>query len=169
MLRRVREPRLPAARNAEHRQWKDFRCLRGAGNTQTFNPSFARGKTQKTSRNLCSRRAQPRCGNGASGDPVQSARLSPRRPRCCRGRCLSTSYVDGFHSATCFKVAEVFREAKDPARAGLRERQATVSMSHFGARSGGSAIRIFRFRSAEIRRISSAVSEKSNTSRFSTI
>jgi hypothetical protein len=43
---------LHAVRNAVHRQWKDFCCLRGAGNTQTFNPSFARGKTQKASRNF---------------------------------------------------------------------------------------------------------------------
>src|SRR5512143_1918968 len=39
------------AEDAEHRQWKNDCCLRGAGNTQTFNPSFARGKTQKASRN----------------------------------------------------------------------------------------------------------------------
>ena len=30
---------------------ESFRCLRGAGNTQPFDVSFARGKTQKTSRN----------------------------------------------------------------------------------------------------------------------
>jgi len=43
--------RLHAAESAEREQRKRFRCLHGAGNKQTYDLSFARGKIQKTSRN----------------------------------------------------------------------------------------------------------------------
>src|SRR5262249_20721309 len=43
--------RLHAAESAEREQRKRFRCLNGAGNKQTYDLSFARGKIQKTSRN----------------------------------------------------------------------------------------------------------------------
>src|SRR5262245_2918977 len=45
------KPRLNAAENAERGQRKRFRCLHAAGNKQTYDLSFARGKIQKTSRN----------------------------------------------------------------------------------------------------------------------
>src|SRR4029078_13331486 len=103
------KPRCHAAQNAENGQRKSFCCLLGAGNTQTFNRSFARGKTQKTSRNAGLLRARPL--------PPERVRMTwynqcvqlPGQPRLCRGRCLNTSYVERYHSATLFKGAHILR------------------------------------------------------------
>src|SRR5262249_29546025 len=94
------EPRSDAAQNAGNGKWKDFWCLDGEGDTQTLNRPPARGKTQETSRNSGLLHARPLLPERVRMTRYNQCVQLPGQPRWCRGRRLSTSYVEQFQSAT---------------------------------------------------------------------